>query len=73
MDTPLYDRACNNTQRAMRKHKKRWGNQYNYQPRRQIIQRWMKELNWTEKEVKEQLKKERAYLLKEYRGVNGPF
>lgn len=73
MDTPLYNRAHNCTKRAMRRFKNRWGHINYYSPRKIMIERWMSELNLTEDEIREQLSKERRYLVKQNYGVDFPF
>lgn len=73
MDTPLYDLAHRNTRKAMTRYKNKWGHINWYRPRPQMLYRWMEELGWTEKQVLEQLSKERRYLVKENYGIDFPF
>lgn len=70
--TPLWNRSGTRTRRAWLKIKKRNGSYNNYFPRPALIQRWMKELNWTEDQVIDQFYEERRLVVKQRKGIDIP-
>ena len=74
MDMICYSLMGTKSKRRMTKryNKGRWGKgrTYRYRPQRRLIQRLAYELGWTESQVREQIAKERLYLLREMYGTN---
>lgn len=59
---PIYARSTRKTRLAMRRKKTRWGALYRYSPRADLVKNCMKEFNWTEKQVRDQIVKEVRFL-----------
>lgn len=55
------------SQKAMRRKKWKWGRNYTYIPRQTLVKRLARQLNMTEEEVKNQIAKERTYILQHSR------
>lgn len=55
------------SKRAILRQKKRWGHPYEYKPRRDLLARLSEELKMTEEQVKDQIDKEREWLLEHRR------
>lgn len=51
------------SQRAMKRKKWKWGLNYTYIPKQPLVKRLARQLNMTEEEVRNQIAKERAYIL----------
>ena len=58
----IYPRLGTTAKRAIKRVRKKWGHFYQYNPKTVLIQRLCSELGWTEKEVREQIAKEREFL-----------
>jgi hypothetical protein len=52
------------SQQCMRRKKWRWGRNYTYIPRPQLVKRLASELNMTEQEIRNQIAEERMFILK---------
>jgi transposase len=48
----------------MSRLKKRWGHDKYYYPRKQLIERLKEELGWSEARIRNQIEKERKFLIK---------
>jgi hypothetical protein len=59
----LYHRLNLRSKRAILKTKKRWGHPYRYQPKQILLSRLSQETGMSEEQVKQQLLKEREWLL----------
>lgn len=59
----LYPRLNLRSKRAIIKTKKRWGHPYRYNPRQILLSRLSQETGMSEEQVREQLIKEREWLL----------
>ncbi|AFZ27441.1 hypothetical protein Cylst_5421 [Cylindrospermum stagnale PCC 7417] len=51
--------------RIVRRRHSKWGRGYQYVPRQDLVQRLARELGWTEEAVRNQIKEERDWLLKQ--------
>ncbi|MBD2385259.1 hypothetical protein [Cylindrospermum sp. FACHB-282] len=51
--------------RIVRQRRSKWGRGYQYVPRQGLVQRLATELGWTEEAVRNQIKEERDWLLKQ--------
>ena len=63
MQLLLYPRLSTCSRRSLLRRRKKFGHAYDYRPRRRLILRLAYEMGWTESQVREQLLKERAYLI----------
>jgi len=63
MDLIIYPRLNTRSKRAIKREKKKWGHYYHYEPRVTLIQRLCSELGWSEEQVREQIRKERRFLI----------
>jgi hypothetical protein len=64
MQLKCYPLMCEESQRCMRREKWRWGRTYTYTPKPNLIRRLSAELNMSADEVREQIAKEREFILK---------
>ena len=55
------------SQRAILRVRKRWGHYYSYTPRQILINRLCAELGWSEKAIREQIQKERTFLIENHK------
>lgn len=62
----IYPRLSTRSKRAIVKTTKQWGHFHRYEPKPELLQRLSQELGWTEQEVLQQIREERAWLLKHY-------
>ncbi|BAZ31150.1 hypothetical protein NIES4074_36220 [Cylindrospermum sp. NIES-4074] len=51
--------------RIVRRRYSKWGREYQYVPRQDLVQRLATQLGWTEQAVRNQIKQERDWLIKE--------
>lgn len=63
----VYPLLNTRSKRAMGRYKKRFGRYYVYHPRQVLINRLCRELNMSEKEVRQQIRKERRFIIKNER------
>lgn len=63
MELKIYPLLGTPSKRAFVKEAKRYGRPYRYNPRYQLVQRLAKELNMSQNEVLDQIRKERAWVL----------
>jgi hypothetical protein len=63
MDLICYFLLGTKSRRLMKKRSSRWGQKYHYQPREQLVKRLAFELKTTESYIREQLAKERLFIL----------
>jgi predicted amidohydrolase len=63
MTLDLYYRLCSRSRKAFKKTKKRWGRNYQYRPRGDLLQRLSQETGLSLWEVNEKLKEERREYL----------
>lgn len=63
MELVVYPLLSKDSQRAIKRIKKSWGRAYYYTPQSRLVQRLAKELGKSSEEIKEQIAKERAFLL----------
>ena len=70
MNLVIYPLLNTCSKRAIKRRKKKWGHWYQYEPRAILVQRLCAELGWSEEQVREQIRKEREFLLenKQYYG-----
>lgn len=59
----IYPLLSTRSRRAIVKTNKKWGWLYQYNPRQILIDRLILELGWTETQVREQIYKERKFLI----------
>lgn len=64
MNLICYPLLQKNSKLAIRRKKWRWGRNYFYNPRIDLLERLAYQLGWTEEQVREQLMREREFLLK---------
>jgi hypothetical protein len=64
MELILYPRLSTRSKKALVKTKKRFGRTYHYSPRGDLLERLSQETGMTIEQVCQQLKRERAYLLR---------
>lgn len=62
-----YGLLNNCSRRAIRRKRTRWGKIYKYTPRSDLLENLAKELGWSKEQVRQQLYKERAFLLEVYK------
>lgn len=65
MELILFPKLNRKSQAAMKKTKKKYGHLYRYEPNGQLLKRLSQEMGMSLTEVREQLIKEREYLIKQ--------
>lgn len=64
MELKIYPLLSTRSKRAFVKETKEFGRPYRYEPRQRLVERLMTDLNMSESEVLKQIRKERAWILK---------
>ncbi len=64
MELLCYPKMCRESKLCMTRERWRYGKKYYYRPRSHLLNRLAKELNMTKEQVRDQIAKEKAYLLK---------
>jgi hypothetical protein len=64
MELLLYERLSTRSRRALLRAKKQFGKTYHYSPRSDLLDRLSQETGMSIEQVYQQLKRERAYLLR---------
>lgn len=67
MELICYPLLNNCSRRAIRRKRGKWGHLYKYRPRGVLLERLSQQLGWSKESVRQQLYRERAYLLEEKR------
>lgn len=67
MELKIYPRLNKKSKNAIKRKLCSWGRNYQYNPRPHLVRRLSQELGLTEEQVREQIQKERKFLL-QYRG-----
>lgn len=63
MDLILYGMLSTRSRRAINRKYGRWGHVYKYLPRETLLANLAKETGWSKESVRQQLYRERAFLL----------
>lgn len=64
MELKFYPSLNRRSKRALLRKRKRFGHPYHYNPRKRLLERLSHQSGLSIEEVKEQLRKERAFILK---------
>jgi hypothetical protein len=67
MELKLYPLLCTRSRRAILRTKKKWGGRYHYSPRIELIINLSRKTGLTQDEIRDQLSKEREWLIKHKR------
>lgn len=64
MELICYPLLSRESKLAISRKKKSWGHNYHYNPQNRLVMRLAKQLNKTPEQIREQLQKEREFILK---------